>query len=234
PDLSPWLERIRAWQERYPLTYDKEPAGGVLKPQAVIEALRDATPDDTVLVAGVGQHQMWASQYWRFDHPGTWVNSGGLGTMGFAVPAAIGAKVGRPDQMVWAVDGDGCFQMTAQELVTATAERVPIKVAILNNGYLGMVRQWQEMFYAERYSEVYLSADLPDYVKWAEAIGCVGLRVESLDEVGPAIDKANQIDDRPVVVDFRVDPTEKVYPMVPAGGSNDDIMVDPSQLEAGR
>ena len=121
---------------------------------------------------------MWTSQYWKFSHPYTWVNSGGLGTMGFAVPAAIGAKVGRPDRMVWAVDGDGCFQMTAQELVTATAERIPVKVAILNNAYLGMVRQWQELFYEERYSEVYLSPDLPDYVKWAEAMGCVGIRVD--------------------------------------------------------
>ena len=172
---------------------------------------------------------MWSSQYWRFEHPYTWVNSGGLGTMGFAVPAAIGAKVGRPDKMVWAVDGDGCFQMTAQELVTASTERIPIKVAILNNSYLGMVRQWQEMFYDERYSEVYLSPDLPDYVKWAEAMGCVGIRVEAPEEVQPAIDKANQIDDRPVVVEFRVDAREKVFPMVPAGMSNDDLVLHPSQ-----
>src|SRR5205814_1338415 len=145
------------------------------------------------------------------------VNSGGLGTMGFAVPAAIGAKVGRPDRMVWAVDGDGCFQMTAQELVTASTERIPIKVAILNNAYLGMVRQWQEMFYEERYSEVYLSPDLPDYKMWAEAMGCIGIRVESPEEVQPAIDKANDIDDRPVVIEFRTDSREKVFPMVPAG-----------------
>ena len=148
---------------------------------------------------------MWTSQYWKFDHPYTWVNSGGLGTMGFAVPAAIGAKVGRPDAMVWAVDGDGCFQMTAQELVTAAAERIPVKIAILNNAYLGMVRQWQEMFYEERYSEVYLSPDLPDYKLWAEAMGCVGMRVESPEEVESAIQKANEIDDRPVVIDFRTD-----------------------------
>ncbi len=158
-------------------------------------------------------------------HPYTWVNSGGLGTMGFAVPAAIGAKVGRPDRMVWAVDGDGCFQMTAQELVTASIERIPIKVAILNNAYLGMVRQWQEMFYDERYSEVYLSPELPDFVKWAEAMGCVGIRVDSPEEVQPAIDKANSIDDRPVVVDFRTDSREKVFPMVPPGQSNDDIIL---------
>jgi acetolactate synthase-1/2/3 large subunit len=234
PDRGPWIDQIRQWQRQYPLAYDRNPPDGVLKPQFVVESLRDATPDDTIVVAGVGQHQMWTSQYWRFNHPYTWVNSGGLGTMGFAVPAAIGAKVGRPDRTVWAVDGDGCFQMTAQELVTASAERIPIKVAILNNAYLGMVRQWQEMFYDERYSEVYLSPDLPDYVKWADAMGCVGLRVESPEEVGPAIDKANEIDDRPVVIDFRTDSSEKVFPMVPAGGSNDDIVVDPEHGEGGR
>jgi acetolactate synthase I/II/III large subunit len=233
PDISPWLAQVRKWQEEFPLAYDQED-GGALKPQFVVETLRDATPDDTIVVAGVGQHQMWASQYWKFDNPYTWVNSGGAGTMGFAVPAAIGAKVGRPDKMVWAIDGDGCFQMTAQELVTASAERIPIKVAILNNAYLGMVRQWQELFYAERYSEVYLSPDLPDYVKWAEAMGCVGLKVESAEEVAPAIEKANGIDDCPVVIDFRTDAFEKVYPMVPAGASNDEIIVGPSAGEGGR
>ena len=234
-DRSEWLAQVRAWQREFPLHYEQSfDTGSTLKPQYVIEQLRDSTPDDTVVVSGVGQHQMWASQHWRFDYPYTWVNSGGLGTMGFAVPAAIGAKVGRPDRMVWAVDGDGCFQMTAQELVTAAAERIPVKVAILNNAYLGMVRQWQELFYEERYSEVYLSPDLPDYKMWAEAMGCVGLRVEHPEEVQPAIDKANDIDDRPVVIDFRTDSTEKVYPMVPAGGSNDDIILDPSMGEGGR
>jgi len=233
PDLGPWMTQLRTWQEQFPLAYEQE-EGGALKPQFVVETLRDATPDDTIVVAGVGQHQMWASQYWRFDHPYTWVNSGGAGTMGFAVPAAIGAKVGRPDKMVWAIDGDGCFQMTAQELVTASAERIPIKVAILNNAYLGMVRQWQELFYEERYSEVYLSPDLPDYVKWAEAMGCVGLRVEHAEEVAPAIEKANSVDDRPVVIDFRTDAFEKVYPMVAAGASNDDIIVGPAGGEGGR
>ena len=168
----------------FPLHYDED-AEGAVKPQMVVETLRDLAPADTIVVAGVGQHQMWASQYWRFEHPYTWVNSGGAGTMGFAVPAAIGAKVGRPDKTVWAIDGDGCFQMTAQELVTASAERIPVKIAILNNAYLGMVRQWQEMFYDERYSEVYLSPDLPDYVKWAEAMGCVGIRAETPEEVAP-------------------------------------------------
>ena len=233
PDLGPWWEQLHGWQERFPFHYDRSD-GPVIKPQMVVETLRDLSATDTIVVAGVGQHQMWASQWWRFDHPYTWVNSGGAGTMGFAVPAAIGAKVGRPERTVWAIDGDGCFQMTAQELVTASAERIPVKIAILNNAYLGMVRQWQEMFYGERYSEVYLSPDLPDYVKWAEAMGCVGIRAESPEEVGPAIEKANTIDDRPVVVDFRTDAFEKVFPMVPAGASNDAVVVHPDQQDAPR
>lgn len=227
PDVSSWIAQLDEWKAKYPLPY-VQPEGAALRPQHVVETLRDNTPDDTILVSGVGQHQMFASQIWRFNHPYTWVNSGGLGTMGYSVPAAIGAKVGQPDRMVWAVDGDGCFQMTAQELVTATAERIPVKIAILNNAYLGMVRQWQELFYEERYSEVYLSPDLPDYVKWAEAMGCVSMRVETPDDVAPAIQKANEIDDRPVVVEFRVDYREKVYPMVPAGHANDDVILGPS------
>jgi acetolactate synthase-1/2/3 large subunit len=233
PDISDWIDQIREWQADYPLRYTQE-EGGPLKPQYVIERLRENTPDDCVLVSGVGQHQMWASQLWKFKMPNTWINSGGLGTMGYAVPAAVGAKVGRPDRMVWAIDGDGCFQMTAQELVTASAERIPIKVAILNNAYLGMVRQWQELFYEERYSEVYLSPDLPDYVKWAEAMGCVGMRVDNADDVVTTIEKANEVDDRPVVIDFRTDWREKVYPMVPAGASNDDIILGPEFGEGGR
>jgi acetolactate synthase-1/2/3 large subunit len=228
-DTSAWKSRVSGWREQFPLTYEPSEPGEALKPQLCLEVLRDSAPEGTVLCSGVGQHQMWASQYWRFTEPYTWVNSGGLGTMGFSVQAAIGAKVGRPDRTVWAVDGDGCFQMTAQELVTASTERIPVKVAILNNSYLGMVRQWQEMFYDERYSEVYLSPDLPDYVRWAEAMGCVGIRVEAPEEVQPAIDKANSIDDRPVVVEFRVDSGEKVFPMVPAGQSNDDLVLPPSQ-----
>jgi acetolactate synthase-1/2/3 large subunit len=234
PDLSEWDAQLAAWQAAHPITYEQH-EGDTLKPQFCIDSLRQNTPDDTIVVSGVGQHQMWTSQLWRFNHPYTWVNSGGLGTMGYAVPASIGAKVGQPDRMVWAVDGDGCFQMTAQELVTASAERIPVKIAILNNAYLGMVRQWQELFYEERYSEVYLSPDLPDYVKWAEAMGCVGLRVETPEDAVPAIEKANEIDDRPVVIDFRVDYREKVYPMVPAGASNDDIILGPeTDKEVGR
>jgi acetolactate synthase-1/2/3 large subunit len=229
PDLGPWKSRISGWQEQFPLTYEASQPGSALKPQYCLEQLRDAAPDGTILCSGVGQHQMWSSLYWNFDEPYTWVNSGGLGTMGFSIPAAIGAKVGRPDHTVWAVDGDGCFQMTAQELVTSTVERIPIKVALLNNSYLGMVRQWQEMFYDERYSEVYLSTDVPDFVKWSESMGCVGIRVESPEEVAPAIEKANSINDRSVVIEFRTDADEKVFPMVPAGASNDDLLVHPTQ-----
>jgi acetolactate synthase-1/2/3 large subunit len=228
-DLEAWWDQIHTWQADFPIHYEESEEGGALKPQTIIETLSAHTPDDTIVVSGVGQHQMWASLHWKFDHPFTWINSGGAGTMGFSVPAAIGAKAGRPDRTVWAIDGDGCFQMTAQELVTARSEGIPIKVAILNNSYLGMVRQWQEMFYEERYSEVYLSPDLPNYVMWAESMGCVGIRVDSPEEVVPAIEKANAIHDRPVVIDFRIDASEKVFPMVPAGASNDDIVVHPSQ-----
>ncbi len=230
-DISQWRSRVSGWQEQFPLAYEPSAPGGALKPQFCLEQIRDHAPEGTILVSGVGQHQMWSSQYWHFDEPYTWVNSGGLGTMGFSVPAAIGAKVGRPDKTVWAIDGDGCFQMTAQELITASISKIPIKVGILNNSYLGMVRQWQEMFYGERYSEVDLGGGVPDFVKWAEAMGCVGIRVDSPEEVAPAIEKANSINDRPVVVDFRVEEFEKVFPMVAAGASNDDIILHPSQNE---
>ncbi len=229
PDRSAWKSTVSGWQERFPLFYEPWQEGQGLKPQYVLEQLRDRSPDDTIVASGVGQHQMWASQYWKFNHPYTWINSGGLGTMGFAVPAAIGAKAGMPDRTVWAVDGDGCFQMTNQELVTARNENLPIKVAVLNNGYLGMVRQWQELFYDERYSEVHLQPDLPDYKMLAEAMGCVGIRVEAPEEVQPAIDRANEIDDRPVVIDFRTEASENVYPMVPAGKTNSDVIVHPTQ-----
>jgi acetolactate synthase-1/2/3 large subunit len=228
-DRSAWKSKVSGWLEKFPLTYDSHVAGDALKPQHVLETLRDNAPDDTIVCSGVGQHQMWASQFWTFNHPYTWINSGGLGTMGFSIPAAIGAKVGKPDRMVWAIDGDGCFQMTAQELVTATVENIPIKVAILNNSYLGMVRQWQEMFYDERYSEVFLSKNVPDYKMWAEAMGCFALRVDDPDEVEAAVQQANEINDRPVVIDFRTDAAEKVFPMVPSGATNSEVMVHPSQ-----
>jgi len=224
--LAKWHNQITLWQKQFPLRYDQDPAGP-LKPQYVISRLNALAPDNTIVTSGVGQHQMWASQWWQFETPRSWINSGGAGTMGFCIPAAIGAKVGHPDATVWGIDGDGCFQMTAQELVTAASESIPVKIAILNNSYLGMVRQWQELFYEERYSEVYLSADLPNYVMWAEAMGGVGIRVDSPADVDTAINTANQINDRFVVIDFRTDAFEKVYPMVPAGKSNDAILVGP-------
>jgi acetolactate synthase I/II/III large subunit len=227
-NIDPWRSKVSGWREKFPVAYDQSEPGGRLKPQFCLEKLRDAAPDGTIVVSGVGQHQMWTSLFWKFNEPYTWVNSGGLGTMGFSVPAAIGAKAARPDRTVWAIDGDGCFQMTAQELVTASTEGIHIKVAILNNTYLGMVRQWQEMFYGERYSEVNL-AGCPDFVKWAEAMGCVGIRVDSIEEIDGAIELANSINDRSVVIDFRVEEFEKVFPMVPAGASNDDVLLHPSQ-----
>jgi acetolactate synthase I/II/III large subunit len=230
PDRAAWLPRLDEWRRRYPYRYD-QPADGPLKPQYCIERLYEQTRGDAVVVAGVGQHQMWASQFWKFTEPRTWVNSGGLGTMGFAVPAALGAKAGRPDRRVVAIDGDGCFQMTSQELATSTAEGIPFVTAIINNAHLGMVRQWQELFYEERYSQVYLSYDVPDYVKLAEAYGCVGLRAEHPEEVDAVIDKALSIEDRSVVIDFRVDAKEMCFPMVPAGASNDDIIVGPEGLQ---
>jgi len=229
PDRSAWLGQLKEWQEEFPYRYDQQ-ANGLLKPQYCVERLNAFADEDTILVSGVGQHQMYASQYWRFEKPRHWINSGGLGTMGFAVPAAMGAKVGRPEARVVAIDGDGCFQMTAQELATSRTENIPFVTAILNNGYLGMVRQWQELFFDERYSGVWLDPNVPDYVKLAEAYGAVGLRVDSPQEVDAAIEKAYSVTDRSVVIDFRVDPGEMVFPMVPSGASNDDIIVGPEQI----
>jgi len=196
--------------------------------QFVIQTLGEMAGPEAVYVAGVGQHQMWAAQFIRYEHPRTWLNSGGLGTMGYAVPAAMGAKVGMPDRTVWAIDGDGCFQMTNQELATCALEGIPIKVAVINNSSLGMVRQWQTLFYDGRYSNTDLNtghqtARIPDFVKLAEAYGCVGLRAESVGEVDDTIKRAMEIDDRPVVVDFVVSRDAMVWPMVAAGVSNDDI-----------
>ena len=226
PDYSEWMKTLDGWGRKYPYKY-KQPADGPLKPEYVIEQIGKATDGDAIFVGGVGQHQMWASQHIRFKRANTWINSGGLGTMGYAVPAAMGAKVGRPDQTVWAIDGDGCFQMTCQELATMTTEKIPIKIAIINNAFLGMVRQWQELFYDGRFSQVEFGFETPDYVKLADAYGAVGLRCESPGEVEATIAKAMDIDDRTVVIDFRVDPAEKCYPMVPAGASNDDIILGP-------
>jgi acetolactate synthase-1/2/3 large subunit len=222
-DYEAWVEFLAGVKMKYPLGYDS-PADGSLAPQYVLERLGHIAGPDSIYVAGVGQHQMWATHFIGYENPRTWINSGGLGTMGFSVPAAMGAKVGRPDATVWAVDGDGCFQMTNQELATCAIEGIPIKVAIINNESLGMVRQWQTLFYNERYSNTDLqSKRIPDFVKLADAYGCVGLACESPDEVDATINKAMEIDDVPVVVDFRVHRDAMVWPMVAAGTSNDDI-----------
>src|SRR4051812_49294744 len=233
PDLSAWWAQLDSWRERYPLGYDW-PEDGALSPQYVIERLGKIAGSDAIYAAGVGQHQMWAAQFISYEKPGTWLNSGGLGTMGYAVPAAMGAKYGRPETTVWAVDGDGCFQMTNQELATCAIEGIPIKVAIINNGNLGMVRQWQTLFYQGRYSSTRLHLQdeegkprpvrIPDFVALAEAMGCVGLRCETKDEVDAVLQKAMEIDDAPVVIDFVVGHDAMVWPMVAAGASNDDIM----------
>lgn len=226
-DLGRWLVQVRAWARANPLSYEQE-TDGPIKPQMVVESFDRAVKGDAIVVTGVGQHQMWASQLFSCNRPYSFITSGGLGTMGFGVPAALGAKVGRPDERVVLIDGDGCFQMTAQELATAAIEKIPFTVAILNNSHLGMVRQWQELFYDERYSQVHLPQDSPDYVLLAEAYGCVGLRATNPDEVDNVVDKALGIDDRPCVIDFRVDEGEMCFPMIPAGASNDDIIVGPN------
>jgi len=226
PDYSAWTAQLDEWRRKFPYRYAQQPDGPI-KPQFVIDRLAKMTGGDAIFTSGVGQHQMWASQFINFQRPRTWINSGGVGAMGFGVPAAMGAKVACPDQEVWCIDGDGCFQMTCQELATMTVDKIHTKIAILNNGYLGMVRQWQEMFYDNRFSQVEFGLDVPDYVKLAEAYGCVGLRVESPDEVDAVLEKARGIDDRTVVIDFRTDPTENCFPMIPAGATNDDIVLGP-------
>jgi acetolactate synthase-1/2/3 large subunit len=225
PDLTPWLNQMNSLRAAYPLGYDK-PSDGTLSPQYVIERLGKISGPDAIFAAGVGQHQMWASQFVSYENPRTWLNSGGLGTMGYAVPAAMGAKVGAPDTTVWAIDGDGCFQMTNQELVTCALNNIPIKVAIINNESLGMVRQWQTLFYEGRYSNTNLeSKRIPNFPMLAEAMGCVGLSCEREEDVDATIEKAMGINDQPVVIDFRVHRDAMVWPMVAAGTSNDDIMI---------
>ncbi|MFC0599328.1 acetolactate synthase large subunit [Streptomyces palmae] len=233
-----WWRVLDRWRETYPLGYDL-PEDGSLSPQQVIERIGQLAPEGTIFAAGVGQHQMWASHFISYDRPATWLNSGGAGTMGYAVPAAMGAKAGMPDRTVWAIDGDGCFQMTNQELVTCALNNIPIKVAIINNGALGMVRQWQTLFYNQRYSNTVLHSGpgaegtgptepsrgtrVPDFVKLAEAMGCVALRCEDPAELDKVIAEANAVNDRPVVVDFIVHEDAMVWPMVAAGTSNDEI-----------
>ncbi len=223
-DITGWWSSLDNWRTTYPLGFE-EPEDGSLAPQHVISRIGAIAGPEAVYVSGVGQHQMFASQYISYEQPYTWLNSGGLGTMGYAVPAAMGAKVGRPDATVWAIDGDGCFQMTNQELVTCAIEGIPIKVAIINNGNLGMVRQWQTLFYEGRYSNTNLqSKRIPDFVKLADAMGCMGLRCDSAAEVDATIEKAMAVDDMPVVIDFLVGTDAMVWPMVPAGTSNDEIL----------
>jgi acetolactate synthase-1/2/3 large subunit len=225
-DYEGWWNQLDRWRATYPLGYER-PADGSLAPQYVIERLGKIAGPDALYVAGVGQHQMWAAHFVSYEKPMTWLNSGGLGTMGYSVPAAMGAKAGRPDATVWAIDGDGCFQMTNQELATCAIEGIPIKVAVINNGNLGMVRQWQTLFYDERYSQTDLGTHkhrIPDFVKLAEALGCVGLRCETKSDVDSTIEKAMAVDDQPVVVDFTVGKDAMVWPMVAAGTSNDDIL----------
>jgi acetolactate synthase I/II/III large subunit len=231
-DHADWWAQLNAWRQKYPLGYD-EPEDGSLSPQYVIERIGKLVGPDGVYVAGVGQHQMWAAQFIGYENPKTWLNSGGAGTMGYAVPAAMGAKVALPEVQVWAIDGDGCFQMTNQELATCAIESIPVKVAIINNGNLGMVRQWQTLFYDKRYSNTNLGdkkaevagTRIPDFVKLAEAYGCIGLRCEAKDEVDAIIEQAMAINDQPVVIDFIVHADAMVWPMVAAGTSNDDIKV---------
>jgi len=231
PDLTGWRTQLNSWKDTYPLGFE-EPGDGTLAPQHVIRRIGQIAGPEAVYVAGVGQHQMWAAQFIDYENPGTWINSGGLGTMGFAVPAAMGAKMGRPDTTVWAIDGDGCFQMTNQELATCAIEGIPIKVAIINNGSLGMVRQWQTLFYNERYSNTDLhrtqqeklaGTRIPDFVKLAEAYSCEGIRCEQAADVDKVIERAMAIEDRPVVIDFIVHRDAMVWPMVAAGTSNNDI-----------
>jgi acetolactate synthase-1/2/3 large subunit len=225
-DITDWWSQLNELRSRYPLGWD-EPSDGTLAPQQVIKRLGELVGPDAIYVAGVGQHQMWAAQFISYENPATWLNSGGLGTMGYAVPAAMGAKVGAPDKTVWAIDGDGCFQMTNQELATCALEGIPIKVAVINNGNLGMVRQWQTLFYSERYSNTDLGTHkhrIPDFVKLADALGCVGLRCESAADLDNTIAAAMAVTDQPVVVDFVVGKDAMVWPMVAAGTSNDEIM----------
>ncbi|GEK16593.1 acetolactate synthase large subunit [Cellulomonas persica] len=227
PDLEAWWRQLDAWRETFGLGYD-EPSDGHLAPQHVIQRIGELTGPEATYVAGVGQHQMWAAQFIKYERPNSWLNSGGLGTMGYAVPAAMGAKVGEPDRTVWAIDGDGCFQMTNQELATCAINDIPIKVAVVNNSSLGMVRQWQTLFYESRYSNTDLhtghgTVRIPDFVKLADAYGCVGLRCETKADVDATIKRALEIDDQPVVVDFTVSRDAMVWPMVAAGVSNDDI-----------
>ena len=227
PDYEDWWVFLNGLKERYPLGYS-ETEDGKLSPQYVIQRIGELSGPEAIFAAGVGQHQMWSAQFIKYERPNSWLNSGGLGTMGYAVPAAMGAKVAQPDRLVWAIDGDGCFQMTNQELATCTINNIPIKVAIINNSSLGMVRQWQTLFYNSRYSNTDLNTGtdtimVPDFVKLGEAYGCLAIRVEKIEDVDAAIKLAMETNDRPVVIDFIVGRDAMVWPMVPSGISNDAV-----------
>ena len=231
-NLDNWWEYLSGIRATYPLSYDPQHDGS-LSPEYVISKLGEIAGPDAVYVAGVGQHQMWAAQFISYENPRTWLNSGGLGTMGFAIPAAMGAKMARPETEVWAIDGDGCFQMTNQELATCAIEGVPIKVALINNGNLGMVRQWQTLFYGERYSNTDLATHshrIPDFVKLAEAYGHVGMLIERPQDVEGALREARKLKDRTVFMDFRTDPTENVFPMVKAGKGITEMLLGAEDL----
>tara|TARA_B110000014_G_scaffold254963_1_gene236207 strand:- start:1738 stop:3306 length:1569 start_codon:yes stop_codon:yes gene_type:complete len=228
-EIEEWREEINSWQKKYPLSYVQEKKGP-LKVPYVLEKIQELVDEDTIVVSGVGQHQMWISLYWKFTKPNTWLNSGGAGTMGYALPAALGAKMAFPEKLVLALDGDGCFQMTMQELITASTEDIPIKIVVFNNGNHGMVRQWQKLFYNNRFSATELTHDTPDYVKLAESMGAIAHRITTPDEIEEKFKDALNENSKPVFVEFVVDPEEMVFPMVPAGGNNDDVIV--SQEEA--
>ena len=229
-DVEAWIESISKMKTDFPLSYSQN-EDGPLKVPFVLEEIQKLTKDEAIVVSGVGQHQMWISQHWKFEKPNTWLNSGGLGTMGYALPAAIGAKAAYPDKLVLALDGDGCFQMTCQELITASTENIPLKIVVFNNGNHGMVRQWQKIFYKSRFSASELTHHTPDYVKLAESMGAVGLRVSQKSEVKNIFERMLEINDKPVLVDCVVDPDDMVFPMVPAGGSNDNILLNEKDLE---
>ena len=224
-EIEEWREEINSWQKKYPLSYVQEKKGP-LKVPYVLEKIQELVDEDTIVVSGVGQHQMWISLYWKFTKPNTWLNSGGAGTMGYALPAALGAKMAFPEKLVLALDGDGCFQMTMQELITASTEDIPIKIVVFNNGNHGMVRQWQKLFYNNRFSATELTHDTPDYVKLAESMGAMAHRITTADEIEEKFKDALDENSKPVLIEFVVDPEEMVFPMVPAGGNNDDVIVN--------
>ena len=225
PEINEWTGYLNDLQDRFPRGWEPT-EDGKLNPQLILEHLSREIGPEAIYVAGVGQHQMWAAQFIDFENPRTWINSGGAGTMGYAVPAALGAKAGMPEKEVWAIDGDGCFQMTNQELTTAALEGFPIKVAVINNGNLGMVRQWQTLFYERNYSNTKLREEenyIPDFVKLGDAMGCESIRVTTEEEIVPAIQRAREINDRPVVIDFIVGEDAQVWPMISGGASNEEI-----------